>query len=185
MLHAADRLSTARSRAAGEVASLLDGWRGAAASEFAEAWSDRPRSSASVARPLNGLAEALGMFQTDMGRVDSASSSTVDAAGRTTVVSSFSVHGSSTSRLARDVLASLTGVEAELDEVVIDLRWRVARLHQAWAGTAAAAHLEAHASWLASYPEVRAAPVRDALRRAGPSRRPTTPAPGRERGDVG
>ncbi len=49
--------------------------------------------------------------------------------------------------LARDVLASLAGVESELDEVVVDLRWRVARLHETWAGTAAAAHLTAHGSW--------------------------------------
>jgi WXG100 family type VII secretion target len=59
--------------------------------------------------------------------------------------------------LARDVVASLAAVEAELDEVVVDLRWRVARLHETWAGTAAAAHLEAHASWEASYREMRAA----------------------------
>ncbi len=32
-------------------------------------------------------------------------------------------------RLARDVVASLTAIESELDEVVVDLRWRVARLH--------------------------------------------------------
>ncbi len=38
-------------------------------------------------------------------------------------------------------MASLASVEAELDEVVVDLRWRVARLHETWAGTAAAAHI--------------------------------------------
>jgi WXG100 family type VII secretion target len=59
--------------------------------------------------------------------------------------------------LARDVVASLTAVEAELDDVVVDLRWRVARLHETWAGTAAAAHLEAHASWEASCREMHAA----------------------------
>jgi WXG100 family type VII secretion target len=59
--------------------------------------------------------------------------------------------------LARDVLASLAAVEAELDEVVVDLRWRVARLHATWAGTAAAAHLVAHAHWEASYREMHAA----------------------------
>ena len=48
---------------------------------------------------------------------------------------------------ARDVVRSLTAVESELDDVVVDLRWRVARLHDAWAGTAAAAHLVAHADW--------------------------------------
>ncbi|HEX5086954.1 MAG TPA: WXG100 family type VII secretion target [Nocardioides sp.] len=59
--------------------------------------------------------------------------------------------------LARDVLASLAAVGADLDEVVADLRWRVARLHSLWAGTAAAAHLEAHASWEASCREMHAA----------------------------
>ena len=42
---------------------------------------------------------------------------------------------------ARDVVRSLTAVESELDDVVVDLRWRVARLHDAWAGTAALAML--------------------------------------------
>jgi len=68
--------------------------------------------------------------------------------------------------LARDAVASLAAVEAELDEVVVDLRWRVARLHETWAGTAAAAHLEAHASWEASYREmhVALAAMRSAVR---------------------
>ena len=56
-------------------------------------------------------------------------------------------------------MASLAAVEAELDEVVVDLRWRVARLHETWAGTAAAAHLEAHGSWEASYREMHEALV--------------------------
>lgn len=59
--------------------------------------------------------------------------------------------------LARDVLASLAAVETDLDAVVVDLRWRVARLHALWSGTAAAAHLEAHASWEASYREMHEA----------------------------
>jgi len=59
--------------------------------------------------------------------------------------------------LARDVLASLGAVETELDEVVVDLRWRVARLHATWAGTAAAAHLAAHSRWEASYRDMHAA----------------------------
>jgi WXG100 family type VII secretion target len=66
--------------------------------------------------------------------------------------------------LARDVVASLTSVESELDEVVIDLRWRVARLHETWAGTAAAAHLTAHGSWESSYRDMHEALV--AMRRA-------------------
>ena len=49
--------------------------------------------------------------------------------------------------LARDVLASLTSIESELDEVVVDLRWRVARLHEMWAGTAAAAPLRPPPRW--------------------------------------
>ena len=67
--------------------------------------------------------------------------------------------------LARDVVASLAAVESELDEVVVDLRWRVARLHETWAGTAAAAHLTAHGSWEASYREMHEALVamREAL----------------------
>ncbi len=70
--------------------------------------------------------------------------------------------------LARDVVASLAAVESELDEVVVDLRWRVARLHETWAGTAAAAHLTAHGSWEASYREMHEALVamRQALRTA-------------------
>jgi len=61
--------------------------------------------------------------------------------------------------LARDVVASLAAVEAELSEVVVDLRWRVARLHSMWTGTAAAAHVDAHASWEASYREMHQALV--------------------------
>ncbi len=43
--------------------------------------------------------------------------------------------------------------------MVIDLRWRVARLHEMWAGTAAAAHLDAHGSWESSYREMHEALV--------------------------
>lgn len=66
--------------------------------------------------------------------------------------------------LARDVISSVAAVEAELDEVVVDLRWRVARLHSTWAGTAAAAHLEAQATWEEAYREMHAA--LGAMRRA-------------------
>jgi WXG100 family type VII secretion target len=59
--------------------------------------------------------------------------------------------------LASRVVASLATTEAQLDEVVVDLRWRVARLHESWAGAAAAAHLEAHESWCASYVEMHQA----------------------------
>jgi len=59
--------------------------------------------------------------------------------------------------LAERVVTSLTSVERHLDEVVVDLRWRVARLHEVWDGHAAAAHVEAHGSWLAAYAEMREA----------------------------
>ena len=71
--------------------------------------------------------------------------------------------------LASSVVLSLSSVETQLAEVVVDLRWRVARLHTTWAGTAAAAHLEAHASWEASYAEMHAAlaVMRRCVRAAG------------------
>jgi len=77
-------------------------------------------------------------------------------------VSSF--HYAIDLELARDVVTSLSAVESELDEVVVDLRWRVARLHEIWAGTAAAAHLVAHKHWEASYREMHQALA--AMRRA-------------------
>ena len=63
---AAASLSDARARASGEVDLLLDGWRGAAATEFAEAWSTWLRASGDVASSLTSLADSLAMFQTDM-----------------------------------------------------------------------------------------------------------------------
>jgi WXG100 family type VII secretion target len=66
--------------------------------------------------------------------------------------------------LASSVVSSLATVESQLAEVVVDLRWRVDRLHTTWAGTAAAAHLTAHSSWEASYDEMHAALV--TMRRA-------------------
>ena len=73
--------------------------------------------------------------------------------------------------LARDVVCSLARVDADLMEVVTDLRWRVARLHEAWAGTAAGAHLSAHGEWEASYAEMREAltAMRGAVHRASSS----------------
>ena len=65
---------------------------------------------------------------------------------------------------AREVVASLAAVEAELAEVVVDLRWRMAHLHETWDGTAAGAHLSAHTAWLASYAEMHDALT--AMRRA-------------------
>lgn len=63
---ASAELSTARSRAAGEVDLLLDGWNGAAAAAFAEAWETWLSSSRDVSSGLAALAEALDGFQTDV-----------------------------------------------------------------------------------------------------------------------
>jgi WXG100 family type VII secretion target len=80
---AAERLSAARSRASGEVSRLLDGWQGAAASEFAEAWGSWLRSSDAVVSALSGLSDALSLFQTDITQIDSGSATSLDAlAGR-------------------------------------------------------------------------------------------------------
>jgi len=80
---ASDRLSTARARASGEVSTLLDGWHGAAAGEFAEAWAEWLRCSASVVAALSSLADALLLFQTDITQVDARSASSLDVlAGR-------------------------------------------------------------------------------------------------------
>ncbi len=70
--------------------------------------------------------------------------------------------------LAASVLSSLSEVESGLAEVVVDLRWRIDRLHSIWDGHAAAAHRSAHASWVASYDEMHAALVtmRHAVRTA-------------------
>jgi WXG100 family type VII secretion target len=63
-------LSDLRARASGEVSLLLDGWRGAAAGEFAEAWDVWLRASAEVASSLAGLADTLALFQTDLSDTD-------------------------------------------------------------------------------------------------------------------
>ncbi len=80
---AASSLSSTRSKAAGQVATLLDDWHGAAAMAFAEAWSDWLRSSAEVESALSGLADALTHFQTDITLVDDRSASSLtQLAGR-------------------------------------------------------------------------------------------------------
>jgi WXG100 family type VII secretion target len=66
--------------------------------------------------------------------------------------------------LASSVLSSLASVESGLSEVVVDLRWRIDRLHSIWDGHAAAAHVSAHQSWVASYDEMHSALV--TMRRA-------------------
>lgn len=79
----ATALVDGRTRAAGEVALLLDGWRGAAASEFAEAWEVWLRASSAVASSLGELADALTQFQTDLSDRDATASSSLSAlAGR-------------------------------------------------------------------------------------------------------
>ena len=80
---AATFLSTTRAHAAGEVATLLDDWHGAAAAAFAEAWSDWLRSSATVESALSDLADSLHLFQTDITLVDAGSASSLSLlAGR-------------------------------------------------------------------------------------------------------
>jgi WXG100 family type VII secretion target len=80
---AAASLATTRGRAAAEVRTLLDGWHGAAAAAFAEAWSDWLSSSATVESALSGLADALTLFQTDVTQVDiSSAASLAVLAGR-------------------------------------------------------------------------------------------------------
>ena len=79
----ASALAASRTRAAGEVSRLLDGWHGAAATEFAEAWADWLAAAAAVASSLEGLADALVAFQGDLATCDSSSASALAAlAGR-------------------------------------------------------------------------------------------------------
>lgn len=63
---AATELTAARTRAAGEVDLLLDGWHGAAAAAFAEAWETWLASSREVSSGLAAFAESLDGFQTDV-----------------------------------------------------------------------------------------------------------------------
>lgn len=81
----AGELADARARASGEVDLLLDAWRGAAAAEFAEAWSRWLTASGAVSDALSSLADGLGAFQTDLLERDSSSSASLDRlAGRLT-----------------------------------------------------------------------------------------------------
>jgi WXG100 family type VII secretion target len=70
--------------------------------------------------------------------------------------------------LAAHVVSVLSSVEDHLDEVVTDLRWRVAHLHETWGGLAAVGHVDAHESWSSSYNEMRKAlaVMREAVRTA-------------------
>ena len=65
---------------------------------------------------------------------------------------------------AREVVSSLSTVESSLSDVVGDLRWRVAHLHELWEGEAALAHLDAHRAWSAAYDDMHEALT--AMRRA-------------------
>jgi len=54
-------------------------------------------------------------------------------------------------------VASLTGVEARLSDLVDDLHVRVAALHLTWSGVAADGHSCAHRAWEAGFAEMREA----------------------------
>ena len=74
---AAAELSSARARASGEVDLLLEGWHGAAARSFAEAWESWLTSSRDVSTGLASLAQALDGFQADVVARDEASAATM------------------------------------------------------------------------------------------------------------
>jgi WXG100 family type VII secretion target len=75
-------LESARARASGDVSALLDAWRGAAAAEFAEAWSSWLSASAAVASALSGLADAMEAFRDDLTTCDARAASTLDDLAR-------------------------------------------------------------------------------------------------------
>jgi len=68
-------------------------------------------------------------------------------------------------RQAGDVVRALSAVESELDEVAVDLRWRITHLHTSFTGLSADAHLVAHRRWVAAYADMRRAlgEMREAL----------------------
>jgi WXG100 family type VII secretion target len=70
-------LAEARARASGEASLLLDGWRGAASAEFADAWEVWLRASAEVVSSLAGLADLLEAFRSDVLAQDESSASAV------------------------------------------------------------------------------------------------------------
>ena len=81
--NASAELSSARSRAAGEVDLLLSEWHGSAAVAFAEAWEHWLTASREVTSGLSTLAESLHGFQTDLvARDDAATDSMARLAGR-------------------------------------------------------------------------------------------------------
>ncbi len=147
-------------------ATLLDGWHGAAADGvrrgvvgLAEILGRRSR------RRCPALADSLTLFQTDITLVDDRSAVVAARCWRDGCRELVLLRRRPRPRPRRSWPRSPPS-SRELDEVVVDLRWRVARLHETWAGTAAAAHLDAHGSWEASYREMH-----EALR--GDARRPS------------
>jgi len=80
--HTAASLTEARARASDDVSSLLDRWHGAAATEFAEAWSDWRAASGSVAAALSRTADALEAFKDDLTTCDGGAASSLDGLRR-------------------------------------------------------------------------------------------------------
>ena len=65
-----DELADARRRATDDVHQLLDVWRGAAATEFADAWGRWVAAARDVESGLSSLADGLGALQTDLTQRD-------------------------------------------------------------------------------------------------------------------
>ena len=66
----ASALTSTRARASGEVADLLESWRGSAAEAFAEAWTDWRVASEAVGRSLSALADSLELFHSEVTTCD-------------------------------------------------------------------------------------------------------------------
>lgn len=76
---AADLLRHDRDRVAREVDALLDGgWRGAAASSYAEAWSDWMRAAETVLGGLAAMADLLRAADADLADSDLTAGSALD-----------------------------------------------------------------------------------------------------------
>lgn len=76
---AADRLRSDRDRVAREVDGLLDGsWSGAAASAYAEGWSDWKRAADAVLHGLATMGDLLDAAHVGLSRSDSSASGSLD-----------------------------------------------------------------------------------------------------------